>query len=47
MAQRIAKLVGRQATAVPLIVSIQKGDYKSVEFIENGNSVKKVEIERH
>ncbi|MGD0897024.1 MAG: acylphosphatase [Thermoguttaceae bacterium] len=29
--------------ASPLIVSIPKGEYKSVEFTENGKSVKKVE----
>ena len=30
--------------ASPLIVSIPKGEYKSVEFVENGKLVKKVEI---
>jgi len=29
--------------AVPLIVSIPKGDYKAVEFIENGKSAKRLE----
>ena len=32
------------AFTVPLIVSIPKGDYKAVQFVENGKQVEKVEI---
>jgi len=28
----------------PLIVAITKGNYKSIQFIENGNSVKKLDV---
>ena len=30
--------------ACPLIVSIPKGEYKAVQFVENGKAVKKVEV---
>ena len=30
--------------ACPLIVSIPKGDYKAVQFVENGKAVKKVDV---
>jgi hypothetical protein len=30
--------------ACPLIVSIPKGDYKAVQFVENGKVVKKIEM---
>ena len=30
--------------AVPLIVSIPAGDYKAIQFVENGKSVKKIDL---
>ena len=32
--------------ASPLIVSIPKGDYKAIQFVENKKPVKKIEIEK-
>ena len=37
---------GTAKFASPLIIAIDKGKYKSVEFVENGKAVKTLEIEK-
>lgn len=39
-----AKKAGTAIFASPLIVSIPKGEYKVIRFVENGKPVKKVEV---